>query len=148
MVRSLPVEFSCKDLYRDTWLGQSWVVRLGNSGLKVSKIILGCMSYGSPEWQDWVLAEEEGIKHIKYAYVKPFANSASSQAKLLLLDPNSYDNGIQTFDTANVCLASMYSLSDLTIMPISYRSTPPAPPKSSSEKPSNSTIFPAKKLSL
>ncbi|EIM84438.1 Aldo/keto reductase [Stereum hirsutum FP-91666 SS1] len=55
-------------------------VRLGNSGLKVSKIILGCMSYGSPEWQDWVLAEEEGIKHIKYAY----------------------DNGIQTFDTANV----------------------------------------------
>ena len=23
-------------------------VRLGNSGLKVSKIILGCMSYGSP----------------------------------------------------------------------------------------------------
>lgn len=27
-------------------------VRLGNSGLKVSKIILGCMSYGSPEWQE------------------------------------------------------------------------------------------------
>jgi len=26
------------------------------------------MSYGSPEWQDWVLGEEEGIKHIK-AYV-------------------------------------------------------------------------------
>lgn len=44
-------------------------VRLGNSGLKVSKIILGCMSYGNPEWQDWVLGEEEGIKQIKYAYV-------------------------------------------------------------------------------
>ena len=42
-------------------------VRLGNSGLKVSKIILGCMSYGSPKWQEWVLGEEEGIKHIKYA---------------------------------------------------------------------------------
>jgi len=54
-------------------------VRLGNSGLKVSKIILGCMSYGSPEWQDWVLGEEEGIKHIKFAL----------------------DNGINTFDTAN-----------------------------------------------
>ena len=42
-------------------------VRLGNSGLKVSKIILGCMSYGSPEWQDWVLPEEESIQHIKAA---------------------------------------------------------------------------------
>lgn len=30
-------------------------VRLGNSGLKVSKIILGCMSYGTPDWQQWVL---------------------------------------------------------------------------------------------
>ncbi|RXW25128.1 hypothetical protein EST38_g725 [Candolleomyces aberdarensis] len=55
-------------------------VRLGNSGLKVSKIILGCMSYGTPEWQDWVLKEEEGVKHIKAAY----------------------DAGINTFDTANV----------------------------------------------
>ncbi len=45
-------------------------VRLGNSGLKVSKIILGCMSYGDPRWQEWVLPEEEAIKHIKYACVK------------------------------------------------------------------------------
>ena len=43
------------------------VVRLGKSGLKVSRIILGCMSYGSPEWQAWVLNEEEGLKHIKAA---------------------------------------------------------------------------------
>lgn len=42
-------------------------VRLGNSGLKVSKIILGCMSYGDPGWQQWVLGEEEGIKQIKFA---------------------------------------------------------------------------------
>ncbi|KAJ3769104.1 aryl-alcohol dehydrogenase [Lentinula raphanica] len=53
--------------------------RLGNSGLKVSKIILGTMQYGSPEWQPWVLGEEEAIKHIKTAY----------------------DAGIQTFDTAD-----------------------------------------------
>ena len=44
-----------------------FLVRLGESGLKVSKIILGCMSYGSAEWQGWVLPEEEGIKHIKFA---------------------------------------------------------------------------------
>ncbi|KAF5365882.1 hypothetical protein D9757_011046 [Collybiopsis confluens] len=54
--------------------------RLGNSGLKVSKLILGCMSYGSPKWQEWVLSGEEGIKHIKAAY----------------------DAGINAFDTANV----------------------------------------------
>jgi aryl-alcohol dehydrogenase-like predicted oxidoreductase len=40
---------------------------LGKSGLKVSKIILGCMSYGSSEWQGWVLNEQEGIEHIKHA---------------------------------------------------------------------------------
>ncbi|EIW61070.1 aryl-alcohol dehydrogenase [Trametes versicolor FP-101664 SS1] len=55
-------------------------VRLGNSGLKISKIILGCMSYGSSEWQDWVLGEEEAFKHIKFAF----------------------DHGITTFDTADV----------------------------------------------
>ncbi|OCH91665.1 Aldo/keto reductase [Obba rivulosa] len=55
-------------------------VRLGNSGLKVSKIILGTMQYGSTGWQPWVIGdEEEAMRHIKYAY----------------------DNGIQTFDTAD-----------------------------------------------
>ncbi|CAE6480737.1 unnamed protein product [Rhizoctonia solani] len=55
-------------------------VKLGNSGLKVSRLILGLMSYGNKEWNEWVLDEEEGIQHIKAAY----------------------DAGIQTFDTANV----------------------------------------------
>jgi predicted oxidoreductase len=55
-------------------------VRLGKSGLKVSRIILGCMSYGSPDWQGWVLGEDEGIAHIKAAY----------------------DHGINAFDTSNV----------------------------------------------
>ena len=56
-------------------------VRLGNSGLKVSRIILGCMSYGTKVWQDWVIDDQAEVnKHIKYAY----------------------DHGIQTFDTANV----------------------------------------------
>ncbi|KAI0062425.1 Aldo keto reductase [Artomyces pyxidatus] len=55
-------------------------VRLGESGLKVSRIILGCMSYGTPDWMPWVLGEDEGIQHIKAAY----------------------DLGIQTFDTANI----------------------------------------------
>ncbi|GBE82852.1 Putative aryl-alcohol dehydrogenase [Sparassis crispa] len=56
-------------------------VRLGNSGLKVSKIILGTMQYGSTSWQEWVIEDQDkAIEHIKFAY----------------------ENGIQTFDTANV----------------------------------------------
>lgn len=42
-------------------------VRLGKSGLKISKIILGTMQYGHKEWEEWVLGEEEAIQHIKVA---------------------------------------------------------------------------------
>ena len=56
--------------------------RLGNSGLKVSKIIMGCMVFGSPEWEGipWTLSEEEGIQLLKEAY----------------------DLGISTWDTADL----------------------------------------------
>ncbi|KZW00866.1 Aldo/keto reductase [Exidia glandulosa HHB12029] len=53
--------------------------RLGTSGLKVSKIILGCMSYGSSAWRDWVLDEEKALPLFKAAY----------------------DAGINTWDTAD-----------------------------------------------
>ncbi|KAJ7046898.1 aryl-alcohol dehydrogenase [Mycena alexandri] len=43
-------------------------VRLGTSGLKVSRIILGCMSYGTPEWQTWV-AYDAGINTFDTANV-------------------------------------------------------------------------------
>ncbi len=46
-----------------------FVVRLGSSGMKVSKIILGCTVYGSSDWYSWVQDEEESIKQIKAAYV-------------------------------------------------------------------------------
>jgi hypothetical protein len=36
-------------------------VPLGNTGLKVSRICLGCMSYGSSKWRDWVLEESQAI---------------------------------------------------------------------------------------
>ncbi|KAI0772229.1 aryl-alcohol dehydrogenase [Irpex lacteus] len=56
-------------------------VPLGNSGLKVSKIILGTMQYGHKAFGEWVINDEkEAIQHIKYAY----------------------EQGIQTFDTADV----------------------------------------------
>jgi aryl-alcohol dehydrogenase-like predicted oxidoreductase len=34
-------------------------VRLGSSGLQVSRICLGMMSYGDPAWRDWVLGEAD-----------------------------------------------------------------------------------------
>jgi aryl-alcohol dehydrogenase-like predicted oxidoreductase len=42
-------------------------VRLGNTGLKVSRICLGTMTYGDPKWRDWVLAEEASRPFIKRA---------------------------------------------------------------------------------
>ncbi|KAA8648717.1 hypothetical protein EYZ11_004241 [Aspergillus tanneri] len=54
--------------------------RLGNSGLKISKVILGAMSYGSKRWQDWVLDEDEALPLIEHAYKR----------------------GINTWDTADV----------------------------------------------
>lgn len=41
---------------------------LGRSGLKVSKVILGMMSYGDPKWQGWVLSEEDSLPLLEYAY--------------------------------------------------------------------------------
>ncbi|PLN85214.1 voltage-gated shaker-like K+ channel, subunit [Aspergillus taichungensis] len=55
-------------------------VNLGKSGLKISKIILGCMSYGTPAWQDWVLDESTALPLIEHAY----------------------NRGINTWDTADV----------------------------------------------
>ena len=42
-------------------------VRLGTTGLKVSRICLGCMTYGSKKWREWVLEEDEGRPFIKRA---------------------------------------------------------------------------------
>ena len=45
-------------------------VNFGKTGLKVSRLCLGVMSYGSPAWRPWVLTEEAGRPFIKYALEK------------------------------------------------------------------------------
>ncbi|KAK5781570.1 aldo/keto reductase PWA37_004464 [Arxiozyma heterogenica] len=56
-------------------------VRFGKTGIKISPIIIGCMSFGDPKWQPWILEDEEKVFEIlKYAY----------------------DHGLRTFDTADV----------------------------------------------
>jgi aryl-alcohol dehydrogenase-like predicted oxidoreductase len=42
-------------------------VNLGRTGLKVSRICLGTMTYGTSQWRDWVLDEEESRPFIQRA---------------------------------------------------------------------------------
>src|SRR5947207_7853107 len=42
-------------------------VNLGSTGLKVSRLCLGCMTYGSKKWREWVLEEEESRPFIRRA---------------------------------------------------------------------------------
>jgi 1-deoxyxylulose-5-phosphate synthase len=58
-------------------------VRLGRSGLKVSRLALGCMTFGSSDWAPWVLGFDDSAKILRQAV----------------------DLGINFFDTAD-----MYSL--------------------------------------
>ena len=55
--------------------------RFGNTGIKVSPIIVGCMSFGSKIWSSWIEDDKDkAFKVLKYCY----------------------DNGLRTFDTADV----------------------------------------------
>ncbi len=42
-------------------------VRLGSTGLKVSRLCLGAMTYGSSKWREWVLDEDETRPFIRRA---------------------------------------------------------------------------------
>jgi aryl-alcohol dehydrogenase (NADP+) len=55
-------------------------VNLGSSGLKVSRVCLGMMSYGTPKWRPWILPEEAS---------RPFVQRA-------------LELGINFFDTADM----------------------------------------------
>src|SRR5665213_2056897 len=54
--------------------------RFGKTGMKVSKLCLGCMTYGSSKWRDWVLDDEAS---------RPFIKTALEQ-------------GVNFFDTADM----------------------------------------------
>jgi aryl-alcohol dehydrogenase (NADP+) len=42
-------------------------INLGRTGLKVSRLCLGAMTYGDPAWRSWVLPEEAGRPFIRRA---------------------------------------------------------------------------------
>src|SRR5271156_4752472 len=42
-------------------------INLGSTGLKVSRICLGAMTYGSKKWREWVLDEAESRSFIQHA---------------------------------------------------------------------------------
>jgi len=41
--------------------------KLGPTGTKVSRLCLGCMTYGSKKWREWVLDEEQGRPFLQRA---------------------------------------------------------------------------------
>jgi aryl-alcohol dehydrogenase (NADP+) len=43
-------------------------VNLGHTGLKVSRLCLGCMTYGSSKWRPWVLDEEASRPFFRRAF--------------------------------------------------------------------------------
>ncbi len=43
-------------------------VTLGKTGLKVSRLCLGTMTYGTPKWREWVLDEERSRPFIRRAF--------------------------------------------------------------------------------
>ncbi len=43
-------------------------INFGNTGLRVSRLCLGCMSYGSPSWRDWVMDEAAALPFFKRAF--------------------------------------------------------------------------------
>ena len=42
-------------------------VNLGSAGVKVSRICLGAMTYGSKKWREWILEEQESLPFIRRA---------------------------------------------------------------------------------
>ncbi len=42
-------------------------VKFGKTGMKVSRLCLGMMTYGSKKWREWVLEEEEAVPFVKKA---------------------------------------------------------------------------------
>ena len=43
-------------------------VNFGTTGLRVSRLCLGCMSYGAPSWRDWVLDAAASMPFLKRAF--------------------------------------------------------------------------------
>src|SRR5262245_17700312 len=43
-------------------------VNLGRTGLKVARICLGCMSYGTKPWSEWTLGEDAARPFFKRAW--------------------------------------------------------------------------------
>jgi 1-deoxyxylulose-5-phosphate synthase len=64
-------------------------VNLGTTGLKVSRICLGTMTFGSPSWRNWVMGEAESLPFIQRAL----------------------ERGINFFDTAD-----MYSVGESEVV--------------------------------
>jgi aryl-alcohol dehydrogenase (NADP+) len=60
-------------------------VTLGRTGLKVSRLCLGTMTFGNPAWRDWVLPEDES---------RPFIHRALERGITFLDTADMYSRGV------------------------------------------------------
>ena len=71
-------------------------VNLGHTGLKVSRICLGMMTYGTPQWRPWVLDE---------AAAQPFVRRAVEAGINFFDTANMYSNGLSEVVTGKLLKA-------------------------------------------
>jgi 1-deoxyxylulose-5-phosphate synthase len=76
--------------------------RLGTSGLKVSRIALGMMSFGSPTWRQWVLDE---------AAAEPIVRRAA-EAGITFFDTGNHYSGVASEQITGRLLAKIFNRRD------------------------------------
>ncbi len=93
-------------------------VNLGSTGLKVSRICLGTMTYGSKKWRDWVLDEEES---------RPFYRQAIEAGINFFDTADMYSNGVSEEITGRALKEFAASREEIVIATKVFNPTGDAP---------------------
>ncbi len=88
--------------------------RLGTTGTMVSRICLGTMTYGSPEWRDWVLDEKAS---------RPFYEKALAGGINFFDTADMYSNGVSEEVTGRILKELCPDREDLVIATKCYNGT-------------------------
>ncbi|MFO0688985.1 MAG: aldo/keto reductase [Myxococcota bacterium] len=78
---------------------------LGRSGMKVSRLCLGCMSYGTPAWRPWVLDEHQA---------RPFFRRAI-EAGINFFDTADFYSEGRSEEVVGKCLREMANLDECVV---------------------------------
>src|SRR6266498_2162285 len=90
--------------------------RLGQTGLKVSRLCLGCMTYGTSKWRNWVLDEEAS---------RPFLRRALEAGINFFDTADMYSNGVSE-EVVGRALRDFAKRDDVVLATKVFYSTGPA----------------------